>query len=92
VGYDYAGVSITGDKVTRAKPFRAQVEAGNVKLVRGAWNEAFIQELCMFPTGKHDDQVDASSCAFNALLLEMPRLVGMPSSVGQGRSYWGGPT
>jgi predicted phage terminase large subunit-like protein len=70
VGYDYAEVSISGDKVTRAKPFRAQVEAGNVALVRGEWNEAYIRELCVFPTGKYDDQVDASSAAFNAVLLE----------------------
>ena len=69
-GFDYAAVQISGDKVTRAKPFRAQCEAGNVYLVRGPWNEAYLQELCGFPTAKHDDQVDASSCAFNAVLLE----------------------
>lgn len=69
-GWDYLGVTVTGSKVVRAKPFRAQVEAGNVYLVRGGWNEAFIVELCGFPTGKHDDQVDAATCAFNAVLLE----------------------
>lgn len=56
VGYDYAGVAISGDKVTRAKPFRAQCEAGNVWLVRGAWNAAYLEELSTFPTGRHDDQ------------------------------------
>jgi predicted phage terminase large subunit-like protein len=71
-GYDYKGTEITGDKVTRSKPFRAQVEGGNVFLVRGPWNEAYITELCNFPTGTHDDRVDASSCAFNAVLLEPP--------------------
>lgn len=69
-GWDYLGVQVSGNKATRAKPLRAQVEAGNVFLVRGPWNEAFIVELCGFPTGKHDDQVDAASCAFNAVLLE----------------------
>jgi predicted phage terminase large subunit-like protein len=69
VGFDYRGESVTGDKVTRAKPFRAQCEAGNVRLVRGDWNETYLQELEGFPMGKHDDQVDASSCAFNALAL-----------------------
>lgn len=69
-GYDYKGTEISGDKVTRSKPFRAQVEGGNVFLVRAPWNEAYIRELCDFPTGKHDDRVDASSCAFNAVLLE----------------------
>lgn len=70
VGYDYAGVPVSGSKIVKAKPFRAQCEAGNVFLVRAPWNEAYIQELCAFPTGKHDDQVDASAVAFNAVLTE----------------------
>jgi predicted phage terminase large subunit-like protein len=69
-GHDYAEVVVTGSKITRSRPFRAQCEAGNVFLVRGPWNQAYIDELCGFPTGKNDDQVDGSSTAFNAVLLE----------------------
>jgi len=54
----------SGDKVTRAEPFAAQVNVGNVLMVRAPWNEAFINELRMFPNGTFDDQVDASSRAF----------------------------
>lgn len=57
----------TGDKETRATPFAAQCEAGNVFLKRAAWNAAYLNELCAFPNGAHDDQVDASSGAFNRL-------------------------
>lgn len=66
--FDYAGSPITGDKVVRAGPFRGQCEARNVKLVRGEWNEAFLQEAATFPVGMHDDQIDAASCAYNELL------------------------
>ncbi len=78
-GYDYKGVTVSGSKIQRSNPFRAQCEAGNVRIVRdrgqgGAegkgWNEDYIRELCTFPTGSHDDQVDGSSAAFNAVLLE----------------------
>lgn len=69
-GQDYAAVATTGSKVTRSKPFRAQCEAGNVFLVKGRWNTDYISELCDFPSGKYDDQVDGSSAAFNAVLLE----------------------
>jgi predicted phage terminase large subunit-like protein len=79
-GWDYLGVPTSGSKVTRAKPFRAQVQAGNVYLVKAAWNEKYITELCGFPTAKHDDQVDASSCAFNAVLLE-PKPASMREAV-----------
>jgi predicted phage terminase large subunit-like protein len=56
-----------GKKDWRATPVSAQAEAGNVKLVKGAWNDAFLDEVCVFPAGAHDDQVDVLSGAFNAL-------------------------
>jgi predicted phage terminase large subunit-like protein len=58
---------VTGDKLTRARPLAAQVEAGNVRLLRGQWNGAFLDELHAFPEGRFDDQVDAASGAFNKL-------------------------
>lgn len=58
-GYDCRGVPATGDKVTRANPFSATCERGDVKLVRGNWISAFLDELCAFPQVNHDDQVDA---------------------------------
>lgn len=61
---------VTGDKVTRAEPLAAQIEAGNVKLLKGEWNRGFLAELESFPHGKFKDQVDAASGAFNKLALE----------------------
>ena len=64
-------VSIEPEQVSkeaRADAFAAQCECGMVKLVEGAWNQAFIDELCAFPNGAHDDQVDAASVAFRALV------------------------
>jgi len=58
---------VTGDKITRALPYSAQVNAGNVCLVKGLWNQAYIEELTMAPNGKYWDQIDASSGAFNKL-------------------------
>ncbi|WP_459459061.1 phage terminase large subunit [Rhizobium sp. No.120] len=68
-GFDVKAVPPTGDKATRAKPASAQAEAGNVKLVRGDWNEAFLDEICSFPNGQFDDQVDAFADALNELAL-----------------------
>lgn len=58
----------TGDKVTRAEPLASQVNVGNVLLLRGAWNDALIEEMRLFPNGTFDDQVDALSRAFSELL------------------------
>lgn len=68
-GYDVTAVRPTGEKSVRAKPASAQAEAGNVKLVRGKWNEAFLDEVCAFPNAQHDDQVDAFADALNELAL-----------------------
>lgn len=57
----------SGDKVTRFSPFSAQAEAGNVKVLRGAWNEGWFSALEGFPEAKHDDDADSTSRAFNAL-------------------------
>jgi predicted phage terminase large subunit-like protein len=66
-GFNVVAERESGSKEVRADPFSAQVNAGNVRLVRGEWNNAFIEELRAFPNGKNDDQVDGASKAFNAL-------------------------
>ena len=66
-GYPVKAEPVTGAKDVRAGGFAAQVNAGNVRLLRGDWNKAFIEELRAFPHGKHDDMSDAVSDAFNEL-------------------------
>lgn len=56
-----------GGKVDRADPFSVQVNYGNVCMVPGHWNEAYVDELKHFPTSTYMDQVDASAGAFNQL-------------------------
>lgn len=51
----------TTDKVARATPWTALVDAGKFKIVRGPWNQDFLTELEDFPTGEHDDQIDSVS-------------------------------
>jgi predicted phage terminase large subunit-like protein len=66
-GFTIRAERTTGDKVTRAMPLAAQLEAGNVKLLKATWNQVFIEEFIVFPAGRHDDQVDACALAFNKL-------------------------
>ncbi len=58
----------TGSKEIRAAPLASQAEVGNVKLLRGAWNDDFLSEAEIFPNGTHDDQIDAASGAFGKLI------------------------
>ncbi len=67
MGWDFKGEPSTGSKEVRANPVSSQAEAGNLKLVRGAWINAFLDEAESFPSGAHDDQVDALSGALSQL-------------------------
>lgn len=86
-GYRVSGRRSTGDKITRAGPFASQCEAGNVKLIEGSWVKTFLDQVCAFPEGSHDDVPDAASSAF--LVLAEPvadPLLGLV--VGRGVRGW----
>jgi len=53
-----------GDKVTRFGPVSSQCAAGNVKFLRGHWNEEVFKTLEGFPDAPHDDDADALAGAF----------------------------
>lgn len=74
-GFDVSVNTVREAKGVRARPLSAQCEAGNVKLVRGDWNEAFLNELQNFDGSDKcvSDQVDASSGAFHLLNIVRPR-------------------
>ncbi len=65
------GVTPEGGKYARAQAAQALLEAGNVwlpnprphgrLLPEREWVDEFVHELCVFPTGAHDDDVDAFS-------------------------------
>lgn len=92
------------DKISRARSIQGRMRAGGVRFDKGAeWYPAFEDELCKFPRGTKDDQVDAF--AYIGLLLDS--LIEAPTkqemddeeyydrlhtsgSVDDGRSAWTG--
>jgi predicted phage terminase large subunit-like protein len=63
-----------GDKVAEASILEPFFEAGRVKILRAPWNAAFIAEVCAFPKGKHDDQVDGFKIAAKELINSKKRM------------------
>lgn len=67
MGRDFKGRYPSGSKAVRAQPLSCAAEAGNVFLVEGAWNKAFLDEAESFTgedtAGLHDDQIDACAGA-----------------------------
>lgn len=74
-GFNIRADRPTGDKTLRAEPLSAQSEGGNVKVKAAPWAKDYLDRLCMFPNGTYKDDVDASSGAFNKLVLMGPAKV-----------------
>jgi predicted phage terminase large subunit-like protein len=86
-GYAFKGVRATGSKQMRAEPVAARVEAGDVRMCAGRWNDAFLDEAVLFPLGDHDDQIDALTGAFAFLSAKGSDAVPIPRGFTE-PSYW----
>ena len=65
-GVAIRSVRVTNDKLTRAAPAVTRAEAGKLKFVLESeadrrWVREWIDEMCAFPYGAHDDRVDTVS-------------------------------
>ena len=65
--YEIYGYPVHTDKFTRALPFAAKCAAGLVHVLDRHWTRDYLDELCSFNKGAHDDQVDASSGAWEMI-------------------------
>lgn len=59
----------TGDKFVRADPFAGAAKGGEVELVKGSWNDDFLDEIeAAGPGAAYLDIMDSASGAYNRLL------------------------
>lgn len=68
-GWPVVFVQPRGSKAHRADGFAAQVNIGNVAMIRASWNAALIDRMRSFTgaSGEKDDEIDALSDAFDQL-------------------------
>ena len=88
-GYSYKGVTATGEKSTRWKPLASQARPlstsdtfGNVKLVQGEWNKAFLDEVVANRRSRFKDQLDSAAGALHELRVA-------PSALRSMKAVWG---
>ena len=92
-GFQIQQVKEVGKKELRIATLQPQAQAGKIHLVRGAWNNDFLDEVAAYAGDgtQHDDQLDARAGAFlyvvdhNRLpsLDERQRAVGKAAQLGQ---------
>ena len=78
-GYSIFGYPKDKDKLTNALPFAAKAGAGLVHVLNRHWTQNWIEEVCSFPNGANDDQVD--SIAGADTMLDSGAFDGMGSMV-----------
>lgn len=67
--YDFLGVPAEGDKYERSRIPATHVQSNNVDILRGPWNEGFLDFMEAFPNPRvHDDIPDAFDGAVLVLL------------------------
>lgn len=69
---DAHGIRSQGNKIVRAKPLASQAEHGFVSVLRGAWNDEWLNHMHSQPA-EHDDMMDAASGAHDDLIREGTR-------------------
>ena len=62
------GDILKDDKMQRLSACSATMQAGKMKLIRGAWNDKFLTQLTTFPNAKHDEAVDTACYAIDLLV------------------------
>jgi len=76
---DARGIPSRGSKIERARPMAAQAEHGFISVLKGDWNDMYLNHMHSQPAD-HDDMMDASTGAFDDLNSEI---------VKKARSYGG---
>jgi predicted phage terminase large subunit-like protein len=71
------GVPVKGSKESRADAVSALFEAGRVYFPeRAPWLDAYVDEMASFPSGRHDDMVDATVLGIDKLSQILARKKG----------------
>ena len=73
--FNYIKLKTRGnDKMTRARPIQGRMEQSRVHFPRNApWFQEMQNEMLAFPSGKHDDQVDALAWIGQMILMLTPQ-------------------
>jgi predicted phage terminase large subunit-like protein len=84
--FHFQGDKVTGSKESRAEKFSTAVKQGRVYIIKAPWNNAYYDELELFPNGRYLDQADASSGVYDKLMTYF-NFTHVPIGIGQGTGW-----
>jgi predicted phage terminase large subunit-like protein len=60
---------VNSSKIENVRATSNYIEGGRVKLIKGNWNEHFLNQVGTFPNAKHDEHVDLTCYGIEANLM-----------------------
>lgn len=60
---------VNNSKIENVRMCSNYVEGGRVKLIKGSWNESFLNQVGTFPNAKHDEHIDLTCYGIERNLL-----------------------
>jgi predicted phage terminase large subunit-like protein len=72
LGFTVRTITTSQNKEGFARVWAPEVQQGRCDLVAGPWNATYTREAQAFPSGRYDDQVDATSLGWQALTKHAP--------------------
>ena len=60
---------VNQSKIENSRVCAPYIESGRIILVKGSWNDAYLQQVGMFPNGKHDEHIDLTCYGVERHLL-----------------------
>lgn len=61
---------VNSSKIENARACSHFIEGGRVILIKGTWNDAFLNQIAVFPNGKHDEHVDLTCYGIERNLID----------------------
>lgn len=60
---------VNQSKIENARACSPYIESGRVILIRGSWNESYLQQVATFPNAKHDEHIDLTAYGIERNLM-----------------------
>jgi len=65
---------VNSSKIENARASSNFIEGGRVKLIKGLWNEQFLNQVGTFPNAKHDEHIDLTCYGIERHLINVSKI------------------
>lgn len=60
---------VNQSKIENARVCAPYIESGRILLIKGSWNDAYLQQVSTFPNAKHDEHIDLTAYGIERNLM-----------------------